>query len=264
MSKKMMTELTKTSKIPKTSNAAMAREAREAGRDRFMAECQHHGLTEFYSAGAQCVACQAARESRRIARRQSDPEVREARNAYTRTLWTTSENHRGQQREATAARDWRKASSGTELPRRLPASHAAQRPALQALYAAVPPKHQADHVCPAVAKDYQGGHVASGLHVIGNIRAVPAKLNSMKSSYFDCEEFREQRPLNAFPGGSGDPELSEREWARVELLVRRYGEDRAATVRAMQEAIKRQYEASFVEFNGMTVMVSPERISEAA
>ena len=47
---------------------------------------------------------------------------------------------------------------------------------------------------------------------------------------------------NAFPGGAWDPELTEREWARVELLVRRYGCDRNALVRTIQAQVARQHQ----------------------
>lgn len=42
--------------------------------------------------------------------------------------------------------------------------------------------------------------------------------------------------------GAWDPELTEQEWARVELLVRRNGHDRDATVNDIQTQIARQHE----------------------
>jgi hypothetical protein len=214
------------------NKAAAARAAKAAGLKTFTAHCKRHGETTHNSSGAQCVACKAAQYAQTVA----TPEAREALNEYWRARFVTSSNRRGKIRENTAAKDYCRVTGGN-----LPASYASEREPLQAIYAAVPEDHQADHLTPKIAKDFRGTHVASGLHTVTNIKAIPRCLNIRKRSYFDPDNFREQRPANAFPGGQWDSELTEQEWSRVELLVRHYGADRDTTVRAIQAQITRQH-----------------------
>ncbi|GJH30230.1 NUDIX hydrolase [Caballeronia novacaledonica] len=84
-------------------------------------------------------------------------------------------------------------------------------------------KQQVDHLVSKVAKDSSGKHVASGLHTFANIGPLPAKANRDKSSYFDPEFERSQRPANRFPGGAFDPEPTLEEAAYFELVAEEYG-----------------------------------------
>ncbi|MEM5387635.1 hypothetical protein VSR68_29105 [Paraburkholderia phymatum] len=126
----------------------------------------------------------------------------------------------------------------------MPANYATEREEMRKIYAECPEGHQVDHRTPAVAKDFHGTHVASGLHTLINLAPVPQRLNRMKASYFDPDNFRDQRPANAFPGGACDPELTEQEWSLVQLLVCRYGMDRAEAVRTLQTQIAEQRQAA--------------------
>ncbi|TGN96470.1 hypothetical protein [Burkholderia sp. USMB20] len=225
----------------KTTKKAAAARAKAVGLKTFQWRCQQHGRTAHYTSNGKCATCKAALSAKKYAERVSTPEGREAHNthqrAYQRSLRNTSASYRGNGRENRAAQAYCKATGGN-----LPASYNAERETLRAFYAALPEGHHGDHRTPKVAKDHQGNHVASGLHTLSNLRAVPAKLNRMKATHFDPDNFRDQRPANAFPGGAWDPELTEREWARVELLVRRYGCDRDASVRTIQAQVARQRE----------------------
>jgi len=125
----------------------------------------------------------------------------------------------------------------------MPAAYAAEQAAIRHVYARCPKGHHVDHLVPKVALDFQRKPVATGLHAFANLQVIPERLNLRKASFFDPDNFRDQRPANAHPGGAWDPELTEREWSHVELLVRRYGEDRETTVRAAQAEVARQHQA---------------------
>ncbi|CAB4050204.1 hypothetical protein [Paraburkholderia phenoliruptrix] len=242
-----------------TKKAAMA-EARERGEDRFVWTCKAHGDTAHYSkAHGACVECTVERNRRAHARRvatsegrearrgyqrerRSIPGVRESTNAYQRQY---DENRRaadpaylGASRERVTAHQWRKATGAKVMP----AWYSAEQVAIRRVYAECPEGHHVDHLVPKVAQDYSGNTVAVGLHCLANLQVVPQRLNLKKSTFFDPDNVREQRPANAFPGGAWDPELTEREWARVELLVRRYGCDRNALVRTIQAQVARQHQ----------------------
>lgn len=226
----------------KPTKKAAASAARERGADRFLWTCKHHGETEHHSSNQQCVTCKAMDGKRRNQRRSADPQALESWNAYQRRY---ASNRRakdpaylGERRETFAALAWKAATGATDFP----ASYRSERQGLRQIYAECPRGHHVDHLVPKVAIDYGGKHVAVGLHCIANLQAVPQRLNLKKASFFDPDNFREQRPANAYPGGAWDPELTEREWSKVELLVRRYGEDRETSVRTLQADIARQYQ----------------------
>jgi hypothetical protein len=224
----------------KPTKKTSAARAKAVGLKTFQWCCQYHGRTAHYTSNGKCMTCKASLSAKKYAERVSTPDGREAHNAhqreYQRSLRETSASYRGNGREHRAAQAYRKATGGN-----LPASYNTERGALRALYAGLPEGHHCDHLTPKVAKDYRGTHVASGLHTVSNLRAVPAALNRRKATFFDPDNFRDQRPANAFPGGAWDPELTEQEWARVELLVRRYGHARDACVRTIQAQVARQY-----------------------
>jgi hypothetical protein len=224
----------------------VSRAAKDLGKKTFLWLCSTHGRTDHYTSNTRCTSCSSEQAAARYTSKVLTPEEHAARNAhareYQRTLRSTNASYRGNGRESRAAQAYLDATSGTELPRSLPASYEAERDALRGFYTAIPEGYHGDHLTPKVAKDLQGGRVASGLHTLANLREVPADLNRMKLSYFDADNFRDQRPANAYPGGAFDPELTEAEWSRVELLVRSYGEDRAAAVQSIQAQIARQHE----------------------
>jgi hypothetical protein len=219
--------------ITKKQAAEQARERREKT---FSAVCKHHGETLHYANPTRqdCVAC----STEKYAKRTGTPEARKAYNDYYRERTRTNEHRRGQQRATSAAQSWSASTGGPT-----PVYSASEQETLNAFYAAMPKGHHGDHLTPKKAKDFRGKRVASGLHNRSNLQSVPARLNLKKSTYFDPDNFRDQRPANALPGGAWDPELTEQEWSRVELMVRRYGEDRAAAVAAIQAQIARSYEA---------------------
>lgn len=242
-----------------TTRKEAAASARQRSESRFVWTCETHGETEHYSRSqGVCVKCCSernrsdhahrmatpeGREARRNHQRtrRSIPEVREAANAYLRRY---DERRRAQDpaylgasRERVTAHQWRKATGAKAMP----AAYGAERAAIRRVYAECPDDYHVDHLTAKVAKDYQGNHIASGLHTLSNLKAVPGRLNMIKQSHFDSDNFRDQRPANAFPGGAWDPELTEEEWARVELLVRCYGHDRDETVQDVQAQIARQH-----------------------
>jgi hypothetical protein len=230
-----------------TNKTQVAAAAKALGKKTFLWKCkENHGLSDHYTSNAKCAACSSEQAAARNARRVLTPEERKARNThareYQRVLRSTSANYRGTGRENRAARAYIDATSGTEHLRKLPASYEEERDALRKFYAAMPEGYHGDHLCPKVAKDLQGAHVASGLHSLVNLRPVPGALNRMKMSHFDPDNFRDQRPANPLPGGAWDPELTEQEWSLVELLVRRYGEDRDTAVKSIQAQIALQHE----------------------
>jgi hypothetical protein len=131
----------------------------------------------------------------------------------------------------------------------MPAAYASEQEAIRRVYARCPLGHHVDHRVPKKAVNYRGKLVAVGLHSFANLQVVPERLNLMKATFFDPDNFRDQRPANAHPGGAWDPELTEREWSHVELLVRRYGEDRDTCVRAIQEQVASQHRAFLAAVN---------------
>ncbi|KAB0657135.1 hypothetical protein [Burkholderia diffusa] len=183
---------------------AAAAEALANDQRHFTWTCDRHGETAHSVGKADCIKCKAEENARN--------------------------------RESRAALKWRTITGG-----RLPASYRTEQPTLRATYAARPEGYEIDHRVAKIARDWQGNHIASGLHTVCNVGAIPKRLNRKKANYFDPDNFRDQRPANAYPGGAWDPELTEQEWARVELLVRRYGHDRDAAVRDMQAQIARQH-----------------------
>ncbi len=255
---------------------AIAAAARERGDDQFIGHCKACGTeTPHHTSDAKCIACKYERhkrwratpEGREISNRSNraseararatpegqarrkayrrtahvklyqDPERVEALNARNREAYATRPHLRGYAREEAAAKAWKAAAEATAFP----ASYPGEREALRKLYAECPAGFEIDHVTPKKAKNFQGKWVAVGLLTVSNVQAIPKALNREKRSYFDPDNFREQRPANAFPGGAWDPELTEQEWARVELLVRRYGHGRDATVKETQAQIARQH-----------------------
>ncbi|MDR5830102.1 hypothetical protein P9250_19705 [Caballeronia sp. LP006] len=249
----------------KMTKKEAAAQARAAGEKRFMWACEQHGETAHYSnAREACVECCAERNrlghARRMAtpggpearnkkqrERRSNPEVRDAVNAYhrdyERSRKANDPSFLGAAREHVIAHQWRKMTGAKAMP----AGYAAEQSAIRRVYAECPEGHHVDHLIPRVAKDIGGNLVAVGLHSLANIRAVPQRLNLKKASFFDPDNFRDQRPANAFPGGAWDPELTEQEWSQVALVVLRYGEDRETAVRTIQAQIARQHQAALSE-----------------
>ncbi|HEF4840212.1 TPA: hypothetical protein SAO52_004997 [Burkholderia vietnamiensis] len=227
--------------MPTITKKEAAAAARQRGESRFTAVCKRHGEAAHYASNSACVSCLVESSAERAAKRKQDPEAREICNAQTRNRnarrMVSDPAYIGERRAHSAARTWRRDTKATAMP----ASYATEREEMRKRYAALPSGHQMDHCTPKKAQDFQGNHVASGLHTLSNLQPVPQRLNGMKSAQFDPDNFRDQRPANAFPGGAWDPELTEQEWARAELLVRRYGHDRDATVRDIQAQIARQH-----------------------
>lgn len=237
-----------------------AAEAVARGDTRFTWTCKAgHGETEHYSKGhGACVKCCAERNRRGHAERMSTPEGREARSEYQRgrrsipevreatNTYQRSYNatrkaqdpaYLGASRARVAAYRWRRETTAKAMP----AAYAYEQAAIRRIYAECPEDHHVDHLTPQKATDSQGTVVANGLHCLANLRAIPQSLNLKKAAFFDPDNFRDQRPANAFPGGAWDPELTERERAQVDLLVHRYGCDRGTCVRTIQTQVARQH-----------------------
>lgn len=244
-----------------TTKKELAAKALAQGEDRFTALCGTHGETLHYTKGHHaCVQCCSERSQQAHARRVATPEGRAARSKYQRERRkipevrdATNEYQRrynadrkaidpaflGATRERVMANQWRKATGAKTMP----AAYALEQAAIRQVYAECPKGHHVDHRVPKQAVDCAGNLVAIGLHCIANLQTIPQSLNLRKASFFDPDNFRDQRPANAFPGGAWDPALTEREWSHIELLVRRYGEDRDTCVRVVQEQVANQHRA---------------------
>ncbi|BCZ78509.1 hypothetical protein PTKU64_21840 [Paraburkholderia terrae] len=221
----------------KSTRAAKAKRlaqltALEAGLETFAFHCAIHGPEALSdTAHGWCIECRQMTIDQRSAKLQHRAEYRAEYRA----------ENLGPLRAAAAARAYATRSTYNLVngftERNLPASYETERETIERFYAKCPEGHQVDHRTPV------NGRTVSGLHCASNLVPVPRLLNGMKSAQFDSDNFRDQRPANAFPGGAWDPELTEQEWAGVELLVRRYGCDRDASVRNVQAQVARQREA---------------------
>lgn len=228
--------------MTKTINkSAAARAAKAAGLKTFIAHCERHGETTYNSSGAQCVACKAAHYARTVA----TPEARDTLNEYWRARFVASSNRRGHIREHTAAANYRKSPSGTEMPRNLPASYTGEREALQRLYGACREGFEIDHGVPKVAYgliDDERVIVVAGMHCVANLVETPKAVNREKRTQFAPDTNRLQRPANRGPGGAYDPAPTARE---MELIANAEYEGTPASVslKALRESLDAQARA---------------------
>ena len=161
----------------------------------------------------------------------TDPENREASNAYFRILHATNPRRRGQTRESTAAQDWREATGG-----RMPGWYGIEREALQQKYGALDEGFEIDHAIPKIAQDARGTHIASGLHCWSNVIATPRVVNGLKRCQFSPDSNRAQRPANRFPGGAFDPHPTEYEWTLIRDNVE-MGTPETESLRTLRESL---------------------------
>lgn len=226
--------------IMKMTKQALAAAAHERGETRFNALCQHHGETAHYSSDAKCVACRVGVNAKLTAKRQQNPD---ARNAYERELYATSDKRRGQSREKAAARDWRKKTEGT-----LAGLYELERETIQRLYGDCREGFEIDHACPKVAYGLIDGkreRIVSGTHSYANLIETPKAVNRLKRTQFAADTNRLQRPANRHPGGAFDPQPTAPE---LELITNAEYEGTPASVSlaALSESLDAQartYEA---------------------
>ncbi|HEP6278461.1 TPA: hypothetical protein VDA67_001897 [Burkholderia vietnamiensis] len=244
----------------KTTKKAAAAEAVANGQRYFTWGCEEHGETEHYSkAHGACVKCcsernrrghahrMSTREGREARRdyqreRRSDPEGRDAYNSYQRSYNTTRKAqdpaYLGASRARVAAHRWRRETTAKAMP----ATYAREQEAIRLIYTECPEDHHVDHLTPQKATDSQGNVVANGLHCLANLRAVPQRLNLKKAAFFDPDNFRDQRPANAFPGGAWDPEPTETEWSLIQL-AHYHGSPVEESLRVLRESLGAQARA---------------------
>jgi hypothetical protein len=243
-----------------TTKKQRATEALARGDERFAAMCKKHGETEHYTkGGGRCAECAVEYSMQTYAKRMATPEGREGRRQHQRRVRSTPEGrdainaymssynqkrkavdpaYVGANKERISASQWQKKTGAKSMP----ASYATEQNAIRRLFAECPKGYHVDHLTPTLARSHRRKHVATGLHCIANLRAVSRLWNLKKGAYFDPDNLRDQRPANAFPGGAWDPELTQKEWSLVQLLVLRYGEDREASVQTIQAQIARQHQ----------------------
>ncbi|MFM0089263.1 hypothetical protein PQR46_20370 [Paraburkholderia sediminicola] len=226
--------------MTKTINkSAAARAAKAAGLKTFTAHCKRHGETTYNSSGAQCVACKAAQYAQTVA----TPEARETLNEYWRARFVTNSNRRGQIRENTAAKDWRKRTGGS-----MAGWYGLDRELIQRLYGECREGFEVDHATPKVAYGLIDGKreiVATGLHCYANLVETPKAVNREKRTQFAPDTNRLQRPANRGPGGAYDPAPTVRELELVEL-AKQHGTPARVSLNALRDSLDSQahvYEA---------------------
>ncbi|MDN7880975.1 hypothetical protein [Burkholderia aenigmatica] len=214
------------------SNRALAREARERGEDRFMAVCQYHGEQSHYVSSAGCTVCLARKGAAKTLRRQQDPEVRAAHNAYVRVqMARLRKADPGPTREGVAAQDWRKATGGN-----MSGWYTLERTALRRMYSSLPEGFEVDHAIPKIAEGSDGKRVACGLHCFSNLIPTPRRVNRWKHCQFSPDTNRDQRPANRFPGGAFDPEPTAHEWSLIRQNAE-MGTPEAESLRTLRESL---------------------------
>lgn len=222
------------------TNKELAAAARERGEDRFTAVCKKHGEQSYYTANRRCTACAVEMNARMDARRQTDQDYRQRRNAGSRATWAkrmenperraeSAAYHRGYHGERMAtdpayAAHRRALMVNLNARRRLrklkrPETAMPSRETLGEILEAAkrtPAAAELDHAIPLKGiHPVTGEWVVSGLHVSWNLERMEARSNKRKTHSFDPENPLEfQKPYNSFPGGQFHGDIGEIEFMR--------------------------------------------------